>query len=559
MFSDKKNILQLAALLKAHGVRKIVLCPGSRNAAIVQTLSNIEDFTCYAVTDERSAGFFAIGLSLQGGGPAAVCCTSGSALLNLHPAVAEAFYQQIALIVISADYPAAWIGQTDSQTLPQPNVFGSLVKISINLPEVNNEEDEWYCNRLINEAILETTHHGKGPVHINVPVSEPIYRFTVKALPEVRMITRYQGLSVYDRDYKELIARLNQYNKRMVVVGQMNLIYLYEKKYEKALYKHFVWLTEHLSNQTIPGIPIKNFDTAIYTMDADRQTAMAPDLLITYGGQVVSKQLKKYLRNHPPKEHWHVAADGKLIDPYGRLTTIIEMDPFEFLEKISFLMDTKPTNYPLMWENYCKTIPVPELPYSQMAVTGKLIQSLPAPCALHLANGSTIRYAQMFPLPPEVEVCSNQGIGGIEGTLSTAIGYAAASEKLNFIVLGDLSFFSDMNALWSQHFSANLRILLLNNKGAETYHTLPGMDKASHSRPFITAEHHTTAKGWAEERGFTYLCVNEEEELEEMMQLFTSPETKEKPVLLEIFTDKEKDTTQLRAYYRQLKSEKTAD
>lgn len=222
-------------------------------------------------------------------------------------------------------------------------------------------------------------------------------------------------------------------------------------------------------------------------------------------------------------------------------------------------MDTKPTNYPLMWENYCKTIPVPELPYSQMAVTGKLIQSLPAPCALHLANGSTIRYAQMFPLPPEVEVCSNQGIGGIEGTLSTAIGYAAASEKLNFIVLGDLSFFSDMNALWSQHFSANLRILLLNNEGAETYHTLPGMDKASHSRPFITAEHHTTAKGWAEERGFTYLCVNEEEELEEMMQLFTSPETKEKPVLLEIFTDKEKDTTQLRAYYRQLKSEKTAD
>ena len=559
MFSDKKNILQLAALLKAHGVRKIVLCPGSRNAAIVQTLSNIEDFTCYAVTDERSAGFFAIGLSLQGGGPAAVCCTSGSALLNLHPAVAEAFYQQIALIVISADYPAAWIGQTDSQTLPQPNVFSSLVKMSINLPEVNNEEDEWYCNRLINEAILETTHHGKGPVHINVPVSEPIYRFTVKALPEVRIITRYQGLSVYDRDYKELIARLNQYNKRMVVVGQMNLIYLYEKKYEKALYKHFVWLTEHLSNQTIPGIPIKNFDTAIYTMDTDRQTAMTPDLLITYGGQVGSKQLKKYLRNHPPKEHWHVSADGKLIDPYGRLTTIIEMDPFEFLEKISFLMDTKPTNYPLMWENYCKTIPVPELPYSQMAVTGKLIQSLPTPCALHLANGSTIRYAQMFPLPPEVEVCSNQGIGGIEGTLSTAIGYAAASEKLNFIVLGDLSFFSDMNALWSQHFSANLRILLLNNEGAETYHTLPGMDKASHSRPFITAEHHTTAKGWAEERGFAYLCVNEEEELEEMMQLFTSPEAKEKPVLLEIFTDKEKDTTQLRAYYRQLKSEKTAD
>ena len=178
MYSDKKNILQLVALLKAHGVRKIVLCPGSRNAAIVHTLANIEDFTCYSVTDERSAGFFAIGLSLQGGGPAAVCCTSGSALLNLHPAVAEAFYQQVPLIVISADRPAAWIGQMDGQTLPQPHVFGTLVKMSVNLPEVHTEEDEWFCNRLINEAILETTHHGKGPVHINVPISEPIYRFT---------------------------------------------------------------------------------------------------------------------------------------------------------------------------------------------------------------------------------------------------------------------------------------------------------------------------------------------------------------------------------------------
>ena len=207
MYSDKKNILQLVALMKAHGIRKIVLCPGSRNAAIVHTLTNIEDFTCYSITDERSAGFFAIGLSLQGGEPTAVCCTSGSALLNLHPAIAEAYYQQIPLIVISADRPAAWIGQMDGQTLPQPNVFGSLVKMSVNLPEIHTEEDEWHCNRLVNEAILETTHHGKGPVHINVPISEPIYRFTAKELPQVRVMTRYQGLNVYDRDYKELIKQ----------------------------------------------------------------------------------------------------------------------------------------------------------------------------------------------------------------------------------------------------------------------------------------------------------------------------------------------------------------
>ena len=352
MYSDKKNILQLVALLKAHGVRKIVLCPGSRNAAIVHTLANIEDFTCYSVTDERSAGFFAIGLSLQGGGPAAVCCTSGSALLNLHPAVAEAFYQQVPLIVISADRPAAWIGQMDGQTLPQPHVFGTLVKMSVNLPEVHTEEDEWFCNRLINEAILETTHHGKGPVHINVPISEPIYRFTAKTLPEVRVITRYQGLSVYDRDYKELIERLNKYNKRMVVVGQMNLIYLFEKKYVKPLYKHFAWLTEHLGNQTIPGIPIKNFDAAVYSMTPERQEDMAPEILITYGGHIVSKQLKKYLRNHPPREHWHVAADGKIADLYGCLTTVISVaEKQKVLSQVLDKLDVDP-----MIKNFCSLL-----------------------------------------------------------------------------------------------------------------------------------------------------------------------------------------------------------
>lgn len=336
---------------------------------------------------------FAIGLSLQGGGPAAVCCTSGSALLNLHPAVAEAFYQQVPLIVISADRPAAWIGQMDGQTLPQPHVFGTLVKMSVNLPEVHTEEDEWFCNRLINEAILETTHHGKGPVHINVPISEPIYRFTAKTLPEARVITRYQGLSVYDRDYKELIERLNKYNKRMVVVGQMNLIYLFEKKYVKPLYKHFAWLTEHLGNQTIPGIPIKNFDAAVYSMTPERQEDMAPEILITYGGHIVSKQLKKYLRNHPPREHWHVAADGKIADLYGCLTTVIEMDPFEFLEKIAFLLDNKPTHYPLMWENYCKPfrcriLLIPKSPLSENSFRHypnpvPCIWQTAPPCAMH--------------------------------------------------------------------------------------------------------------------------------------------------------------------------------
>lgn len=554
MYSDKRSILQLAALLKAHKIRKIVLCPGSRNAAIVHTLANIEDFTCYSVTDERSAGFFAIGLSLQGGGPAAICCTSGSALLNLHPAVSEAFYQQIPLIIISADRPAAWIGQMDGQTLPQPNVFGNLVKMSVNLPEVNTDEDEWYCNRLINEAILETNHHGKGPVHINVPLSEPIYRFTAKTLPEARVITRYQGLNVYDRDYKELINKLNQANKRMIIVGQMNLIYQFDKKYVKPLCKNFVWLTEHLGNQTTPGLAIKNFDVAVSAMDEVRQEQMTPELLITFGGHIVSKQMKKYLRNHPPKEHWHITPDGKVADLFGCLTTIIEMDPFEFLEKIAFLLEGNPTNYPLMWENWCKTIPEPSLPYSQISVTGDLIKALPAPCSLHLANSSTVRYAQLFTLAKGVEVCCNRGVNGIEGSLSSAIGYASASTQTNFILIGDLSFFIDMNALWMSHLRNNVRILLFNNEGGEIFHTLPGMDKTDKSRPFITAEHQTSAKGWAEERGFQYIKVRDDEEWQDALKVFASPDEQERPMLLEVMTDKSEDTRLLREYYKSVKN-----
>ncbi len=558
VYTDKKNILQLVALLEAHGVTKIVLCPGSRNIPLVHTLSTHPSFKCYSVTDERSAGFFAIGLALNGGAPAAICCTSGTALLNLHPAVAEAFYQNVPLVVISADRPAAWIGQMDGQTLPQPGVFGTLVKKSVNLPEIYTDEDEWYCNRLVNEALLETHHHGKGPVHINVPVTEPIFRFTTETLPEVRVITRYQGLNIYDRDYNDLIQRLNQYQKRMIIVGQMNLIYLFEKKYSKLLYKHFAWLTEHIGNQTIPGIPVKNFDVAIYAMDGEMQGKMAPELLITYGGHIVSKRLKKFLRNNPPKEHWHVSPDGEIVDLYGSLTTVIEMDPFEFLEKIAFLLENKTPQYPLLWENFCKTLPQPELPYSEMSAIGALIQALPQQCALHLANSSAVRYAQLFTVPATVEVCCNRGTSGIEGSLSTAVGYAAASDKLNFVVIGDLSFFYDMNALWNGNFGANLRILLLNNGGGEIFHTLPGLEMSGTSHKFITAVHKASAKGWAEDRGFLYQKVEDEVQLEEAMQLFTQPEPMTQPVLVEVFTNKNKDARILKDFYHQAAGRESA-
>ena len=553
MYSDKKNILQLVALLRAHEIRNVVLCPGSRNTPIIHTLANHPYFTCYSVTDERSAGFFALGLALSGGRPAAVCCTSGTALLNLHPAVAEAFYQQVPLVVISADRPASWIGQMDGQTLPQPNVFGPLVKSSVNLPEIHTSEEEWYCNRLVNEALLELNHHGKGPVHINVPISEPLFQFTAEDLPDVRVITRYQGLNVYDRQYDDLITRLNGYTKRMMVVGQMNLIYLFERKICKLLYKHFAWLTEHTGNQTVPGIPVKNFDAIIYSLPEEEQAKLVPDLLITYGGHVVSKRLKQLLRKHPPKEHWHVAADGQVADTFCSLTTVIEMDPFEFLEKIAYLLENKPCEYPKRWEQLSKQMAEPDFAFSEMAAIGKVLKSLPTDVVLHLANSSTVRYAQLFQIPDSVEVCCNRGTSGIEGSLSTALGYAWASDKLNFVLIGDLSFFYDMNALWCNHLRGNLRIMLLNNGGGEIFQSLPGLKMEARTHRFVTALHQTKAEGWAQERGFDYTAVHTMEELDAALSDFMQADQQGNPKFMEVFTDKAEDVRLLKEYYHGLR------
>ena len=556
MYSDKKNILELVALLIKHEIKSIVVCPGSRNSPIVHTLVNHPYFECYRMTDERSAAFFALGRALHGGQPTAVCCTSGTALLNMHPAVAEAFYQQVPLLVISADRPQAWIGQMDGQTLPQPGVFGTLVKKSVNLPEIHTDEDQWYCNRLINEAILALNHHGKGPVHINVPLSEPLFRFKTKELPEVRVITRYQGLSLYDRNYDDLITRLNSYNKRLMIVGQMSLIYLFDKRYQKQLYKHFAWFTEHLSNRTIPGQPVKNFDALLFTLNPEQQEKLQPELVITYGGHIVSKGLRKYLRTHPPKEHWHVSADGEIADLYCSMTTVIEMDPFEFLEKVSGLMENRTTQYPMMWEQLSKALPEPELPYSEVSAVGRLLKALPQVCVLHLGNSSVVRYAQLYTLPEEIEVCGNRGTAGIDGSLSTALGYASASEKINYILIGDLSFFYDMNALWMANIGSNVRIFLLNNGGGEIFQTLPGLEMSEKTRQAVMGVHQVSAKGWAIERGFTYMAVTSAEELEDAMPLFTQQEPTERPLLLEVFTDKEEGVKLYKEYFHGLREKK---
>lgn len=241
------------------------------------------------------------------------------------------------------------------------------------------------------------------------------------------------------------------------------------------------------------------------------------------------------------------------MDLYGSLTTVIEMDPFEFLEKIAPMMENRTPDYPRQWEALSKAIPQAEFTYSEMSAIGKVIRNLPTPCSLHLANSSTVRYAQLFDVPEEVEILSNRGTNGIEGSLSTAIGYAAVSEKLNFILIGDLSFFYDMNALWNANYGSNIRILLLNNSGGEIFHALPGLELHENARRFVTATHQTSAKAWAEDRGFEYLSAHNEGELDTAVAHFVQPSITNRPMLFEVFTDKAQDVEKLKEYYHNLK------
>src|SRR5690554_3649103 len=248
MYSDKRNVLELVALLKAHGITQIVLSPGSRNSPLIHSFATDDYFKCYSVVDERSAGFFALGVIQATGKPVAVCCTSGTATSNLGSAVAEAFYQELPLLVISADRPQGWIGQMDGQTIPQHGIFGNLVHQSVNLPEINNNDDLLYCNRLINEAIIDLDIGKKGPSHINIPLSEPLFNFNTESLPDVRVIRRSSfNYKISDQD--NYAGRFLSYAKKMIVVGQLPP----DNNLSKLLYNlssvhNAVIITEHLSN-----------------------------------------------------------------------------------------------------------------------------------------------------------------------------------------------------------------------------------------------------------------------------------------------------------------------
>ncbi|MDU1892230.1 MAG: 2-succinyl-5-enolpyruvyl-6-hydroxy-3-cyclohexene-1-carboxylic-acid synthase [Dysgonomonas sp.] len=553
MFSVKKNVLQTVAMLKAFGVRHVVVSPGSRNAPLMQTFSQEPAFECHVIVDERNAAFYALGIIQRTQKPVVVCCTSGTALLNFAPAVAEAYYQQLPLIVVSADRSPEWIGQMDGQTLPQPNAFGSMSKKSVNLPEIQSEQDIWFCNRLLNEAFLESVANAPGPVHINVPISEPLFDYSVEALPEVRLINRPR--SQKKTDIETLSQEWKSLCKRMIIVGQLPYNERLTDELERLVQRgDCVVITEQLSNSVSP-LFISNFDAMLYAIPNEEKEGFAPDLVITIGGHIVSKRLKHFLRANKLQRHWHISQSGEVMDLYQSLTDLIEIDNKPFLNDLYgavVVEDNKP--FFDRWKNVSDKITNPSagIPFSDIQATGSFLKLLPDNSALHLANSSTVRNVQLYTIDKSVKIYCNRGTNGIESSLPSAVGFASVYEGVTYLIIGDLSFFYGLNSLWNINHIKNLRILLINNGGGGIFHLLPGLNSAPSLKQYVAATHHTEAKEWAQAAGLYYLSAENKEQLDEVLPQFVD-ESENKSMLLEVTTDMDISKAVFKEYYHSLK------
>ena len=611
MFSTIENVNILTSVLKSHGLRRVVVCPGSRNAPIVHNLNEVEGISCYPVTDERSAGFVALGLAMGNPSPCpdpvAVVVTSGSALVNLYPAVVEAYYQKLPVIFISADRPEAWIGQQDGQTLPQADVFGSMVNRSVNLPIIpgyfkNDDEAKelhdqqaWYCERQVHEAVLDCVHRKTGPVHINVQIAEPLYRFTQPELPETRWLD-YVHTNLFGGDfhYGDLLDFLNA-RKPMIVVGQD---YPSSSLYGiKNIGSWAVTLIEPTALGTASTAPARrellesSFEKVLARLEkgkiqvadfrGDTETYKTidfmPDFILYVGGTLVSKRLKQFLRRAARSvdeggagaKVWRVSRDGECIDTFMHLDRIFHADPNQLAEAMTSYEQKYPDEVDEYKERWRKALRAAkrhaydyEPPFSSMAAVKYFQQEYLAhslddtrECRLVYGNSSAIRLAAIY---ARQYVHCNRGVNGIEGTLSTAAGLSiylseyhspdAKSQQKVFCVLGDLSFFYDQNALWNQNLNGSLRILVLNNGGGAIFGKFEGLKKSKAREQLVMAEHRTSAYHICEAQGVDYRNADDMPSMKNGIDWLIHTESP-RPLLLEVFTDIDIDNRAMKSFF----------
>ena len=561
MYSEKRNVCQLLALLKEHNISHFVVSPGSRHIPIVISMEYDPFFKLYSVVDERSASFFAIGLMQKLKEPVGIICTSGTASANYCSAINECLYQELPLLVLTADRQESLRDQHEDQMIRQSTMYTSITKMVANLPLVKDENDAWFNNRLINEALLELTHHGNGPVQINIPVPQHIDAFNTAELPKERKISRFD---LSNTDWKQTAKEFDG-KKVLIVCGegytitesQRDVLSEFCKKYDAIV------LCDKMSNCHLNN-GIENSFPVLQALSNADVSELAPDIVITiranfsfnpeFKGFVKSAQLKGLKITN-----YYVHPNGRVVDPYqGILTNIYEMDEFTFFEKLANEKAGYPTepDYAESWKIIAEAVDEPEVPYGHVDAVGRFLKQIPRNSVLQLANSNSVRVAQLYHLDPSIEVHCNRGTDGIDGCMSTTIGFASETEKLVFLMIGDLTFFYDMNALWNRHLGSNVRILLDNNGGGAIMH-MPNRPEFAleHLPNYISAKHNASAKAWAEDRGFKYIAAHSVSEIEEGVKSLCDPDS-ESPILLEVFSEMLEDTKIIKGYYATIRREK---
>lgn len=558
MYTVHKNVQIILALLKKYGAQNLVVSAGSRQIPLVFSAEKDNYFKCYSIVDERSAGFFALGLIERLRKPVAIVCTSGTATCNYVSAVAEAYYQHLPLIVLTSDRNRYYLNQQEDQCVPQKNLYRDIVRKSVDLPIVRDEMDFWYCNRLVNEALLELEHREKGPVHINFqiddsyPVEKALYKFETPILPSVTKIDRIMPTDAVDV-WKALANELC--GKKVVLLWGQHLPL---SKEQVQLVQSFCEQFGALATSDVIGnLHIKNYVRSSWygMVDSTIFTSIMPDIVITMNANRLLN-IKARFKNAPQTlMHWHVSPNGEVSDPIKRQTKIIECTPEYFFNRLIGTGIHNSTNYYKEWkEAEVKIFEEQSLThhfeYSAVSAVQALISNMQNGALFHISNSNNIRIANNFNIPASVDVYCNRGTCGIDGSTSSYIAQSYISSVPSYMIVGDLSFFYDINSIWNRYI-VNARIMLINNSCGALFHS-------AYYEPFkgvrnvdvnVAAAHHATAKGWAESQGFQYLSVRSQTELEDGIKIFTNPDAKT-PLFMEVFTDAETDVAQMKELSR---------
>tara|TARA_B100000809_G_scaffold166521_1_gene163794 strand:+ start:4302 stop:5942 length:1641 start_codon:yes stop_codon:yes gene_type:complete len=529
------------------GVTDVIMSPGSRCAPLTIAFAQHPSIKERSIPDERSAAFIGLGLALDQNRPVALVCTSGTALLNYSPAVAEAFYQEIPLVILSADRPPEWTDQQDGQTIHQVNAFGKHAKRSYQLPTDNEHPDsEWQICKTISDAVNLANTYPKGPVHINIPLREPFYpEAPIKYSKEIRVIKARQGKhTLSENESKELYKEIKNYSKILIIAGQGNYSTTLANEIES-------WKTPLIS-EVISNFPEKKYSIIAHDKFIDLNvTTFQPDLLITFGLSVLSKTLKTYLRKHKAKAHWHIQESGSTApDTFQSLTDVINCKLEDFFRHL------RPGQTSKKWRNdwidanksaqkAIKTS-LEIIAFCEFKALKIITDNLPLQANLHLANSMAVRYSNYYP-PKNNIVYANRGTSGIDGSTSTCIGVSLNDKnQTNVLFSGDLSFFYDQNAFWNNYIGNNIRIVVFNNHGGGIFRMIEGPAKQQELEANFVVEQKLNAKLSAEQYGLNYFSADSEESLLEALPCFFKHS--KKSAILEVETDGIKNTELFRLF-----------